>query len=485
MLWAAALVIATTGALAPVASESPESVLVPPGSPVTLDGTLQPGEWNDACRVAVSDALALHIKHADGSLCVGVRAPEMGVGSLLVLDGETIRILHSSAALGTAEYEPGENGWRLKTDFVWRCRSLGMSAAVLAERQRFLETDGWLASTSYMGVPGDREYRVTCVEDSVRVAFVWLPAANPSALVTWPADLTQDAFPGPIPAVAHFDPGGWVKLTLQPSGQNAASPCSAVPVGELAFSSQRGGNTDIYAISADGTNLRRLTTAPCEDLEPSWSPDGERLAYQSRRPMWRILTMRPDGTEELTVTNSLSWSPAWSPDGLWLAYSTGASIQRISPTGAERQALVPACGDCGRPAWSPDGAWLTFHSDTGGSFDIYVMDLQTGSARRLTETTSRDFLASWSPDSSHLVFASDRDGDFEIYTVALDGTDLTRLTDNLAEDILPAWSPSGDWIAFVSDRDGNREIYVMALDGSCVRRLTDNPGEDMYPAWRP
>jgi hypothetical protein len=63
----------------------------------------------------------------------------------------------------------------------------------------------------------------------------------------------------------------------------AATPAGAVPLAAtpfLAFSAERAGNTDIYVAALDGTGLRRLTTAPGADFDPSWSPDRTRVAYR-------------------------------------------------------------------------------------------------------------------------------------------------------------------------------------------------------------
>ena len=260
--------------------------------------------------------------------------------------------------------------------------------------------------------------------------------------------------------------------------------CIDTPQGVLAFSSVRDGNSDIYTIELDASDLRRITSASTRELEPNWSPDGLRLAYQSQRPHWAIYIADDDGAHEQRVTMGLSWSPAWSPDGEWIAYSTGPMIERISPSGENRM-IVTQDGNSGRPAWSHDGQRIAFHSTRSGNSEIYLMDIEEGQPDQLTEHPGRDFQVTWEPDGQHLAFSSDRDGDLEIFTIRADSSELAQLTDNGFEDILPAWSPDGVWIAFVSGRDGNREIYLMRTDGRCSRRVTDNPGDDMYPAWKP
>jgi proline iminopeptidase len=254
--------------------------------------------------------------------------------------------------------------------------------------------------------------------------------------------------------------------------------------GMLAFTSVRNDHQDIYVINADGSRLERVTTNTTQESEPSWSPNGTRIAYQSRRPHWGIYTSNVDGSDERQVTSHLSWSPCWSANGEWIVYSTGGSIRLVGPTGVGDK-ILSGGGQNGRPGWSPDGLSVVFHSTRSGNNDVYVIKADGCDPDRLTEAPSRDFQASWSPDGRRLVFSSDRDGDLEIFTMSVDGSNLIQLTDNSAEDMLPAWSPDGALIAFVSDRDGNREIYVMNPDGSHPRRVTDNPGDDMYPAWKP
>src|SRR4051812_49490285 len=73
-----------------------------------------------------------------------------------------------------------------------------------------------------------------------------------------------------------------------------------------------------------------------------------------------------------------------------------------------------------------------------------------------------------------IAFASYRDLNPDIFLVDVDHGLTRNLTDNRAYDVMPAWSPDGDWIAFASDRDGKRHIYVMDALGEHLRRLTDD-----------
>jgi tol-pal system beta propeller repeat protein TolB len=115
------------------------------------------------------------------------------------------------------------------------------------------------------------------------------------------------------------------------------------------------------------------------------------------------------------------------------------------------------------------------------------MDADGRNVRRLTRDPAEDCLPSWSPDGRRIAFISYRDGKGEIYVVDVDEGNLRNLTNYpAANDIEPAWSPDGGKIAFVSDRaNGVADIYVMDADGRNPRRLTKHPEVDRNPAWSP
>jgi TolB protein len=170
-------------------------------------------------------------------------------------------------------------------------------------------------------------------------------------------------------------------------------------------------------------------------------------------------------------------------------------VKRTQPT--TRVTLEP--GKFGLwPTLSPDGRHIAFTIDAGalvsvdltklpGSPTLVVEAKTSGPVLRLTDAdaTYGDLWPKYSPDGRQIVFASRRDDDFEIYLMNSDGSTHRRLTTSSGVDTHPNFSRDGKRIAFTSARDGNYEIYTMNVDGSDMRRITVNPGRDDFASWHP
>jgi len=125
------------------------------------------------------------------------------------------------------------------------------------------------------------------------------------------------------------------------------------------------------------------------------------------------------------------------------------------------------------PALSPDGSRLAFASDRNKYWDLYLMDLQSGVVRQITNSPDYDSSPSWSPDGQWLVFETYKNDNLELAVVSMsDGVnEVIALTEHPASDQSPAWAPDGRHVAFVSTRSGDSDIWLADLD------LT---GEDRY-----
>ena len=268
------------------------------------------------------------------------------------------------------------------------------------------------------------------------------------------------------------------------------STLDVTALGLIAFTSDRDGNAEIYAVDANGERLTRLTNNEASDTGPAWSPDGKRLVFTSdRQGNKEVFVIDADSTDAINLSRDpgQDMDPAWSPDGetivftserdgvprLFLMHSSGLDQRGIDNDGN---------GENTTPAWSSDGTKIAFTSDRNG-LNISVMDADGANETALTKDPTDDAGPAWPPDGTQIAFHSRRDGNAEIYVMNADGSGQTRVTNSPSDDLWPSWSRDGSMIAFESDRDGSREIYIMRPDGTELRRVTIGGG--YAPAWSP
>jgi Tol biopolymer transport system component len=250
---------------------------------------------------------------------------------------------------------------------------------------------------------------------------------------------------------------GTSRTQLTSGGQNS-HPSWSADGSRIVFASQRDGNSEIYVMDADGSNETRLTDSVSDtDIAPVFSPDGMRIAFASYDGLlnnYEILVMDADGSNITNITNNLAEDidPSWSPDGTMIAFQTNrdgqGEIYLMTPTGSGLVNLTPGSLQGGDPAWAPDGARLAFtgSDDSPASAGIYVANELDGTGQHLISNAGS--MPSWSPEGDRIVFASGRDFNDELYVMNDDGSGQERLTNDdganasYPEDWFPDWQPA-------------------------------------------
>jgi hypothetical protein len=195
-------------------------ISVPQGNPPVIDGTLSPGEWEQAAIESFTDGSEIFLMHADGYLYLGLRAntPEMIVGNILInIDGK-IEILHASAALGKGIYLKEGDQWQLDQGFEWCCRETSDSETAQARRETLLQDDGWTATNSRIGMPNELEYQIEVTDETLRLAVNYIRASETAVKIPWPNGLDDDTVkptPGGLPEQLQFSPDKWATIDFQ------------------------------------------------------------------------------------------------------------------------------------------------------------------------------------------------------------------------------------------------------------------------------
>ena len=149
----------------------------------------------------------------------------------------------------------------------------------------------------------------------------------------------------------------------------------------------------------------------------------------------------------------------------------------------EEDLLTTRTGYDGQPTPSPDGSTMAYVSVFDDGIDIVLRDLNSGSEERL-EVDGWDVLPRWEPEGG-LIYSSDVDGDREIYVRDVESGVAKRLTDNDADDHHASFSPDGSQVVFVRGWLGEEGLWLMDADGTEQRRIKGSHAEALWPAWSP
>ncbi len=225
------------------------------------------------------------------------------------------------------------------------------------------------------------------------------------------------------------------------------SPCP--PKAEIAGKQEPYSGSGLFLLAVNDGQIIPIPSPPGGDIEPSWSPDGTRIAYTSIRanyPQIFIFEIATENTEQITDTTGGNRQPVWSQDGNQLAFSSYRK-----------------------------GSWQIWISAPDGS-DPMPFSVQNNGAA---------FSADWSPDGKTIVFSQTN----SLRLVSKSANDANAqefvLNPRLTGAANPDISPDGRWILFDSKIGGNYQVYRISIYGSGAESLT--PGDEIsyHPVWKP
>lgn len=289
---------------------------------------------------------------------------------------------------------------------------------------------------------------------------------------------------------------------------------------QILFSSNRGGNFDIWAVNSDGSNLTNLTSEYASgDGYAFWSPDGKSIAFKSDREgkksedglgNFDLWVMASDGSNPRNLTEDIENSIdsfAWSPDGdslalmvikinfdsfeiyseIWVINLQTDEKSRISPISEGNTAYENYTFTY--PDWTPDGLVAYIASELGQVGEIWISGVSTYSREQLY---IRQPLADMdvSPDGSVIICTAFSDVDREgfgsdLILVNIQNGDITNLTPAMSGfNADPEWSPDSSRIVFRSSDGDYTDVWIVSADGSGLTNLTADMGSfDGSPIW--
>jgi TolB protein len=293
--------------------------------------------------------------------------------------------------------------------------------------------------------------------------FPWL-AATVALVLMLGADSAQATFPG-VPGqvvysksesseagttgglIAHSPRrrGGSHPLT---SNVGDDSPSFSANGRLIAFSGNReppspGASFHIYAMNADGSGVRALTSGEGYDRNPSFSPNGRQVVFDrtispSQKPQIFVVNIDGTGLRQLTEGDSKNYDPTFAPNGKWIAFVSDrdhdvqtdrSDIFSMRPDGTKQKVLIDGPRNESEPDISPDGRKIAFGSNRGGRSDVYVAKSNGRQVRALTHGRERChysacyFGPAWAPDGKHIALLSLRRYGSDVEVMRADGTE--------------------------------------------------------------
>ena len=307
------------------------------------------------------------------------------------------------------------------------------------------------------------------------------------------------------------------------------SPSFSPDSEQIAFASSRLGNSEIYLMAVNGSNLRQITFTPDFNEDTPRFLGDSRYIVHSREPKSAgevHIVLQSDGTTPVytglyathldrEVTQELlplglgvraPSTPLFPPlvrglRGGWKRVVYEASRDRtldlylldlhsIDLENMEGSIIVPTLitdseADEGSPTFFPDGKQIAFVSagpeGTGPRrrapgrskplHQIYTINIDGSDEKHLNPNPYDCYSPVIAPDGTTIAFVSGRMDDIEIYLMDIDGTNERRITSGIGVSVQPAFSPDGGKLAFVSDRSGALQIYLMSFDQPITRNM--------------
>ena len=261
----------------------------------------------------------------------------------------------------------------------------------------------------------------------------------------------------------------------------------------IAYVTKNGTVYTLWVADADGENASFALRSNEPIISPAWSPTGSQLAYvsfEARKPSVYVHDVETAKRRLVANFKGSNSAPTWSPDGRTLAVTlsreNGSQIfllDALTP-GAEPRRITTSSAIDTEPTFSSDGKTIYFVSDRGGTPQIYKMGATGANVERVTFTGNYNISPTVSPDGKSLAYVSRVGGGFKVHVLDMASGTATAITDTSADE-KPSFSPNGRQLLYATEQQGKEALMMATVDGKVKSRLLGSDGDIRQPHWGP
>lgn len=260
----------------------------------------------------------------------------------------------------------------------------------------------------------------------------------------------------------------------------------------IAYVTKVGQSFNLWVADADGESAQSALSSTESIISPSWSPSGAQLAYvsfESRKPVIYVHEVASGRRRVVANFKGSNSAPAWSPDGKTLAATLsrdgGSQLFLIDAAGGgEPKRLAQSSSIDTEPTFTADGKSIYFVSDRGGSPQIYRMPAAGGSPERVTFSGTYNISPALSPDGKWLAYISRISGAFKLHVMDLSTGAANAISDTTADEN-PSFSPNSRLVIYATQQQGREALMTSTVDGKIKARLAGKNGDIREPDWGP